>query len=278
MSEHLDHRFETPEPVQLFVEIGKGDVVVRASETSTTEVRLQGRDVHQVVVEQHGRRVSVVGPKQRSLFGGDSTLHVEVSLPSGSDVAARTGSADVTVEGPVGCGTLKSGSGDVRVTSLAGPSVVETGSGDVRVDDAGGDLRVKSGSGEIALGRTAASVVVSTGSGDVTIGHAAGPTAVKTGTGDLRVAESHTDVTLSTGSGDLAIGAAHRGKVSVKGASGDVRVGIPPGVPVWTDITTVSGQIRSAVGGTGAPTEGQAYVELRAKTISGDVVLAEAAR
>jgi DUF4097 and DUF4098 domain-containing protein YvlB len=278
MSDHTEHRFETPDPVQLFVEIGKGSLQVRAGESPTTHVVLEGRDAEQVVVEQHGRRISVVGPKQRGLFGGDAALRVEVTVPEGSDVAARTGSADVTVEGPLGGGTLKSGSGDVHATSLAGPSVVETGSGDVRVDDAGSDLRVKSGSGEIALGRTAASVVVSAGSGDVTIGQASGPTSVKTGSGDLRVAESHTDVTLSTGSGDLAIGAAHRGRVSVKGASGDVRIGIPPGVPVWTDITTVSGEIRSAIAGTGAPAEGQPYVELRAKTISGDVVLAEAAR
>jgi DUF4097 and DUF4098 domain-containing protein YvlB len=278
VSDHADHRFDTPDPIQLFVEIGRGALHVRAVETSTTHVALRGRDAEQVVVEQHGRRLSVVGPKQRGLFGGDASLQVEVTVPAGSDVAARTGSADVSAEGPIGCGTLKSGSGDVTATSLCGPSVVETGSGDVRVDDAVGDLRVKSGSGDIALGRTAASVVVSAGSGDVTIGQASGPTSVKTGSGDLRVTESHTDVTLSTGSGDLAIGAAHRGKVSVKGASGDVRVGIPAGVPVWTDITTVSGEIRSALGGTGAPSEGQPYVELRAKTISGDVVLAEAAR
>lgn len=278
MSDHAEHAFDTPGPIQLFVELGKGALQVRASETTVTRVALQGRDADQVVVEQHGARLTVVAPRQRGLFGGDASLRIEVTVPSGSDVAARTGSADLSLEGDVGCGTLRSGSGDLRAASLAGPSVLETGSGDIHVDDAAGDLRAKSGSGQITLGRTAAAVVVSTGSGDVTIAHASGPTAVKTGSGDLRVSESHTDVSLSTGSGDLAIGAAHRGKVNVKGASGDVRIGIPPGVPVWTDITTVSGEIRSAIGGTGAPAEGQPYVELRAKTISGDVVLAEAAR
>ena len=276
MSEYAEHTLATPEPVQLLVELGRGAVHVGATETSSTEVRIRGRDADQVRVEQHGRRISVVAPRQRSLFGGDASLQIDVAVPAQSDVAVRSGSADVAVDGPVGAGRLRSGSGEVRVGSLGASSLVETGSGDVRVDAAHADLRVKSGSGEVLLGRVAGTLAVSTGSGDVTVEHADGPTAVKTGSGDLRVGESHTDVTLATGSGSLAIGAAHRGRVSVKGASGDVRVGVPAGVPVWTDVSTVSGEIRSTLGGTGEPAEGQAYVELRAKTVSGDVVLAEA--
>lgn len=276
MSEHAEHTFETPEPVQLFVELGRGAVHIRATGTPTTRVQVQGRDADQVHVEQHGRRISVVAPKQRSLFGGDPSLQVDITLPEESDVAVRTGSADLLVEGRVGAGQLRSGSGDIRVETLGGPSLVETGSGDVRVDAAHTDLRIKSGSGEVALGRTAASLVVSTGSGDVTVDHAGGPTAVKTGSGDLQLRESRDDVSLTTGSGDLTIGAAHTGRVSVKGASGDVRVGVPTGVPVWTDVSTVSGEIHSTLNGSGEPAENQEYVELRVKTVSGDVVLVEA--
>ncbi|WP_244930413.1 DUF4097 family beta strand repeat-containing protein [Nocardioides sp. W7] len=272
-----EHTFETPGPVELFVEVGKGTVHVRATETATVEVQIQGRDAEQVRVEQHGRRVTVVAPRQRNnLFGSDAGLQVDVTVPEDSDVAIRTGSADVVVEGRVGDGRLRSGSGDVRIESLGGPGVVETGSGDVRVGAALGDLRVKSGSGTVELGRTSATVAVSTGSGDVVIGSADGPTAVKTGSGDLVVRETRTDVTLSTGSGDLAVATAHRGRITVKGASGDVLVGVPAGVPVWTDITTVSGEIRSALAGAGRPAEGQDHLELRAKTVSGDVVLVRA--
>ena len=60
-----------------------------------------------------------------------------------------------------------------------------------------------------------------------------------------------------------------------KGASGDVRVGIPSGLPVWTDLSTVSGSIRSSLEGAGQPAEGQDHVELRAKTVSGDIVLTQ---
>jgi len=78
---------------------------------------------------------------------------------------------------------------------------------------------------------------------------------------------------MATGSGDFLLDHAKRGRITAKGASGDVVVGIPTGVPVWTDLTTVSGRIRSSLEGAGQPDEGQDHVELRAKTVSGDIVL-----
>ena len=127
----------------------------------------------------------------------------------------------------------------------------------------------------MSLGRVEAAVAVSTGSGDVEIGSADGPTVVKTGSGDLKVADARNDVSLTTGSGDLVIGAAQRGRLTPKGASGDVQVGIRAGVPVWTDISTQSGEIRSSLRGAGEPQEGADHVELRAKTVSGDILLTE---
>src|SRR6185503_20017800 len=100
----------------------------------------------------------------------------------------------------------------------------------------------------------------STGSGDVAIGTAAGPSVVKTGSGDLSVAESLTDVTLTTGSGDLVVSAARNGRVSARGASGDVRVGVPAGLPVWTDVSTVSGSLRSEIESAGEARAGEDHL------------------
>ena len=82
-------------------------------------------------------------------------------------------------------------------------------------------------------------------------------------------------MSLTTGSGDLTVRTVRRGRVTVKGASGDVALGIPAGTPVWTDISTVSGDIRSGLRSAGKPEDGGAHVEVRARTVSGDVVLAE---
>ncbi len=116
---------------------------------------------------------------------------------------------------------------------------------------------------------------VSTGSGDVELGTTKAPTVVKTGSGDLEIGYAKEGVSMSTGSGDMRIRHASKGKVSAKGASGDVLIGIPAGTPVWTDLTTVSGDISSDLQGAGQPEPGADYVELRAKTVSGDIHLTE---
>ena len=115
----------------------------------------------------------------------------------------------------------------------------------------------------------------STGSGDVEVGTAHARTVVKTGSGDLKVVTANHDVSLSTGSGDLTVGSARRGRVSAKGASSDVRIGIPAGTPVWADLTTVTGKVRSDIESVGAPQEGQDHIELEARTVSGDIVLTQ---
>ena len=80
-------------------------------------------------------------------------------------------------------------------------------------------------------------------------------------------------MSLATASGDLVVESALRGKVSMRSASGDVQVGVPAGLAVWTDITTVTGDISSTLESAGEPAEGADYVELRATTVSGDIAL-----
>lgn len=269
-----DHYFETHEPVELYVENGKGLVEVRAGETSETRVELSGPDADDVDVRLEGRRLSVVPPSHRGLRG-DRQLDITVTLPSGSDLVAKLGSSDLRSTGALGTAQVRTGSGDVTLDDVAGPAVVESGSGDVTIDVVRQPLRIKSGSGDVQVGATLAELTASTGSGDVQVREASGVVAVKTGSGDLAIAAAHGDVALTTGSGDLELRSIAAGRVQVKGASGDVRVGIPAGVPVWTDVSTVSGRIHSTVEGAGEPEPGADHVELRAKTVSGDIQLTQ---
>ncbi len=268
------HTFETPGPIGAFVEIQAGLVNLNAQPTTTTTVHITGRNAEQVEVGFNGNALSVIGPKDRTVFGlRDKGIVVTISLPEHSDVSVRTGSADLSAAGTLGDLRVKTGSGDVILEVLSGGGSIETGSGDFAADEVHGDLQVKTGSGDIVVRRSAGGVSASTGSGDVQLGTSAGPSSVRTGSGDLVVEESLGDLGYSTGSGDLVVRAARRGRVESKGASGDARVGIPAGTPVWTDIHTVSGSIRSGLESVGAPTEGQDHVELRVKTVSGDIEL-----
>lgn len=253
-----EHHFHTPDPVQLSADNGSGRVHVTATETSETRVVISGRHADEVEVTQDGRGIRVAPPRRRTgFFGGDDSLDIDVTLPIGSDVSIRTGSADVSTAGPVGTAQVKTGSGDVELEQVCE------------------DAQVKCGSGDVRIGEAQAAVAVSTGSGDVEIGRNLGPAVIKTGSGDVRFREATTEVSLMTGSGDLVIDTARAGRFHAKGASGSIHVGIPAGTPVWTDITTLSGRIHSDVEGAGEPTEGADHVELRASTVSGDVVLSQ---
>ena len=270
------HQFDTPQPINLYVENGGGSVTVTADEATETTVQVSGRHADETIVTQDGDQISVIAPKLRAGFlGGDTKLDMTITVPSDSTLAIKTGSADVTARGSYRAGQVKSGSGDVTIEIMDGPAVVETGSGDIRIDTADQELRVKSGSGDVRVQYAGGAVSISTGSGDVEIGTSNAPAVVKTGSGDLVVTESRDDVAMTTGSGDFVVRTANRGRLTAKGASGDVHVGIPAGVPVWTDISTVSGEIRSGLDAVGEPGEGADHVEVRAKSVSGDIVLTQ---
>jgi DUF4097 and DUF4098 domain-containing protein YvlB len=272
----MNRQFDTHEPINLYVEIGRGNVAVGASETDVTNVEILGQDADEVNVTFEGNSLRIVAPKEGAggWFGGkDRRLDVRVDLPVDSDVAIRTGSADIRMDGQVNEVDIKTGSGDVICDTFAGAARINTGSGDVEIAEAHAELQVKSGSGDISVGTCVGNLNVSTGSGDVEVGTTDANAVVKTGSGDLKVVTANSDLSLSTGSGDLSIGTARRGRLSVKGASSDIHIGIPAGTPVWTDLNTVTGSIRSNLESIGAPQEGQDHIELQARTVSGDIML-----
>ena len=69
------YEFETHEPVDLYVELGKGSLNVTATDTTATTVEVVGRDAEEVMVRQDGKQISVVAPKgNRGLFGGEHVV------------------------------------------------------------------------------------------------------------------------------------------------------------------------------------------------------------
>lgn len=267
-----EYTFETPEPVQLYVENGSGTIDVSAGDVTRTEVRVEGRNAGQVEVFRDRGQVSVLAPKARGIFG-DQQIDMDIVVPAGSALVVRSGSADLRVTGEVAATKIKSGSGEVSLERVTGIASIDTGSGDITLAEAGDQLKVRSGSGDFAADRLDGMTTISTGSGDIRVERAAAPVVVKTGSGDLDIAQADADVSMTTGSGDTVVRRFARGKITSKGASGDVRIGVPPGTPVWTDISSVSGRVHSGLEGVGEPEPGADYVEVRATTVSGDVHL-----
>ncbi len=270
----MERSFETPQPIELYVESHSGRITVTAADVSQTDVVVTGKHAEDYVIEQRDDQIQVVAPRSGMGFlaGGSHKVEITVVMPAQSALTIKTGSADTTVHGPLSGLWVNTGSGDVSAELVDGATEVQSGSGDVRLVELRGDGRIKSGSGDVSVSRCA-DLTVSTGSGDVRIESVGGQLAIKTGSGDVQVGEAADDLSLSTGSGDLTVDVAHKGKYVLKGASGDVRIGVPAGTPVWTDITTLSGRVQSDLTPVGAPAEGQDHLEIRATTASGDITL-----
>lgn len=270
----MERSFETPQPIELYVECHSGRVAVTAADVTRTEVTVTGKHADDFVIEQRDDKVQVVAPRSGMGFivGGGQRAEVSVVMPAHSTLTVKTGSADTEVLGAIDGLWVNSGSGDLSVELVDGTSELQSGSGEIRVVELRGDARVKSGSGDVSI-RRCADLTVSTGSGDVRIESVGGRLGVKTGSGDVQVGQAADDLALSTGSGDLDVEQAHKGRYVLKAASGDVRIGVAAGTPVWTDITTISGRVRSDLTPVGPPEDGQDHLEIRATSASGDITL-----
>jgi DUF4097 and DUF4098 domain-containing protein YvlB len=277
------HHFDTTGPIRLRLEFGAGDVSLDASDTTTTTVDLQpvGDDdesraaIDQTIVEQRGDEIFVKVPRGR-LLRRSPKLRLRMVLPVGSTVSAELQSADLVATGEYGTTDVSSGSGDVTVTTIAGDARVTMGSGDVALALVTGTCQLKAGSGSVRVERAGGATNVGTGSGDVVVARAAADVSVKSGSGDVRVDDAVGSVVVMSGSGNLQIGRVAAGKVSAKAASGDVQIGVAAGTAAWLDLNTISGDVVNGLEDATAPAPGEPVVEIRATTVSGDVLIRRA--
>src|SRR5262245_41758966 len=261
----MQHVFETPGAVRLRISIGGGDVRIETADRAATEVELHAlnRAAEEVIPEMTVRcdehigvwTVVVEEPKRgilSSLFN-NAEIGVHVRCPRDVDVEVQTGSADVRVQGD------------------ASSAVVKTGSGDLGFDDVRGDLEANSASGDVAAGNVGGDCAVKTASGDIRVLSVAGELLANLVSGDLEVRRAEGPVTAQSVSGDQHIGEIATGEVRLQSVSGDIYVGVRPGLRLYIDATSVSGDMSSNLDAAdGPPAEGP-LVELRAKTVSGDV-------
>lgn len=273
----MDYTFETPHPPELAVEIGSGQVEITAGETNgRTLVTVSGKGSEATTVEQQGNTIAIIGPRSRDgwfSFGGGSHLDVRISAPRGSALTTKLGSADLSASGVLGTCSLRSGSGENLLEDVGNVDVT-TGSGSLDVSVVNGDASVRSGSGDIRIGTVTGDAQSVTGSGDLILGSAHGAVTAKSGSGDIRIDDSGRGAGVTTASGDVTVGRLSGGGVEARTASGDVSVQVRAGLPVWTDIHSLTGDVRSGLQSLGQPAEGDPYVELRLRTVSGDIAVA----
>jgi DUF4097 and DUF4098 domain-containing protein YvlB len=244
-----DHRFHTPEPVELEVKIPAGDIDVETFEGDESVVTVEGDEklVELTEVRQEGRRI-VVELKSRLRLGitisigdfsfGSGHIRVKARVPHGSHAEINTASADTSVRGHMRSLDVKTASGDLVVYGdVEHDAVVKTVSGDARLEHVGGELRVQ------------------------------------TVSGDVTAQSAGSSVTAKSVSGDFRLESAREGTVTAQSVSGDIGIGIAPGTKLDVDAGSVSGDLSSEVplgSEPDAATGDGPTLVVRGKTVSGD--------
>jgi DUF4097 and DUF4098 domain-containing protein YvlB len=231
----------------LDVRVSSGRLDLAPSKDGQVVIDVSGSGAAYVVVEQDADTVSIREERR------GRTVNIRAAIPTGTNleiavaslnivsrvdlgrVVARTASGDIDL-GKVDTVEARTASGDVKVDSCTGRCEVIAASGDVRVHQVGGDLSVSTASGDIGIEQTEGRVEVKTASGDIRIGRCSGTS------------------------------------VEATSMSGDVDLGLPEGTRVEAEIDSLSGDVvlpsRRPPGG-----ETEHNLKLRAKTVSGDVVV-----
>jgi DUF4097 and DUF4098 domain-containing protein YvlB len=266
----MQRTFETYDsPVTLDLRVPTGEITIDPSLDGRVEVELIAHDeesqslVDAARVEQSGERILVDVPSKGRSFGlsfffGQQGITCRVKCPPSSNAEVRTKSADVEALGKLG-----------KVS-------VSTASGDVEVRDVEADLTVKSASGDVRAGHVFGAATVQTASGDVAFDFVGGTAKVQTVSGDVRIGEAAADANVTTVSGDQHYEAVHGGSVTAQAVSGDVLVAVRRGARVYLDCNTLSGDTSSDLDMTGEPAGDGPLIEIRAKTVSGDIKITRA--
>jgi DUF4097 and DUF4098 domain-containing protein YvlB len=268
----MQRTFEVQGPVEIDVRLASGDIEVDPTAEGRVEVELIAHDEEsqrlvddaRIELSPHGNRPTIVVdvPQKRgfslNLFGR-SGIECRIRCPHDSGLAIRTKSADVSARG-----------------TLGGLNVA-TASGDIDIDRVSGGVNVKSASSDFSAREIGGGVNIQTASGDIDVSVARGPVNVTSVSGDISIGEAYDNVSANSVSGDQDHGAVMQGVVAVHSVSGDVTIAVRRGSKAFLDCTTVSGDTVSELElSSDAPAGDGPLVEIRAKTVSGDIRITRA--
>ncbi len=239
----------TPE-VSIRIQSGRIDLV--EGNTGVVKVRVSTRDPD-FVVERRGDLIDIHTSEEGG-WVGSSSAEVWVELPAGSNVVARSASADVDTTVDLGKLEVKTASGDVSMQG-ADKVIIKTASGDTTIGAVGSALRFNSASGDLVVRDEIHGSLVAT-----------------TASGDLHLIDTDAILEISTVSGDALIDRFHGRSAAVKTMSGSVEIGIPTGTRLDLDVSLLSGKLRLPPNTTETGPTGR-QMSLKVKTVSGDLTL-----
>ena len=242
-------QFKVGERLSVDIEVRTGSVDVRSGASGSATVQLDGSNTDDWQVIQLGDSL-VIRPAGRRA----RAVRMLVEVPPSTDVEIKGVSADLTLVGALGATRVHTVSGNVRIDSVSR----------LDVNSVSGDVRATTVAGDASL---------TTVSGDVDVREVAGRLNASSSSGDIRVSTVADDLNIGTTSGDVRCDCARGASVGVKCISGDVIVGLPAGIRVEPDISTLSGRTTLPKPSGAPPVSAPRVVRVRLRTVSGNITI-----
>lgn len=277
--------FQTPQPIDVDVEIQVGSVHLIAGDRKDTTVVVNPTDpskeldvdaAKKTEIElTTGNRLLVKTPHPRgvvgAVFGRYGSVDVTIELPQGSAVDVSAGMGDIRVDGQVAAARLKSGAGEVQADATAKADLT-SGFGNLTLGSATGETRLTT-TGDIRIGRIEGNAVVKTSNGNTWVDEAVGHLRVKTANGDIEVGRARGSVVAKTAHGTIGIGEVEEGSINAQTAAGALSIGVKDGTAAWVEARTKFGRVHNTLQATDRPETSERSVEISAWTGFGDITV-----
>ncbi|MDX3453725.1 DUF4097 family beta strand repeat-containing protein [Streptomyces sp. ME02-8801-2C] len=215
-------KFDTTAPVSAVLDIPAGRVQFIAADRTDTTVEIRpanpSKNRDNKTAEQTDvtyadgiLRITTKAPGNQ-LFGPSGSLEVTVQLPAGSNVEAKTASAELRGVGRLGDVTFEGAYRQIKIDEAASVRLTAT-DGDVEIGRLSGSAEISTARGDIRIGEAVrGTVVLRTQSGDISVAAAAGVSAaLDAGTAYGRVSNAlkndgtaALDISATTSYGDIS--------------------------------------------------------------------------
>jgi DUF4097 and DUF4098 domain-containing protein YvlB len=228
------HTLNVGDRTHVELDVPSGSIEVRESRSGIVVVNIDADNAEEWEVLQLGDSVSVRYGQKRGWKSRSARIFVEA--PANTNVDINSASADSNLVGHLGEVRIRSASGDLRADTVQ------------RLD-------------------------VSTASGDIKVGTVTGRLNANSASGDVRADTVADDLSAGTASGDVRIGRCDGSDINVKSVSGDIHIGLPTGIRVEPDISSLSGSTRLPAPSKQPHDGPRRAVRLRLRTVSGDITI-----
>lgn len=170
----------------LRIDAGAGDLVV-IGDSESDEVRVKAtiqvprsneekarkkmEKNMRLSLEQHDASAKLVAYFEHEIWslGKGRTIHLDVRVPAGLNLAVEDGTGDLRIENVRGDVYIDDGTGSMSLTRVGGNVEINDGTGSIAVTGVGGDIWIDDGTGGIDIRDVAGTVTVDDGTGDIDV-------------------------------------------------------------------------------------------------------------